>query len=1330
MGDRLTVSRDFPQTDSFFSVNRLTTNSIPMKALSFFTNGCFIQYNNRRILAGINAKTLAHRSLWILWAILSIAALPIQAQNITSTNPARNTNKAPITASPTVQFYIPSGANAGLIPSSVFNSRFNVFSSQYGGSKAGSRVPTLNTIQFNPNQDFKPGEVIRVSVPNTISITSSNSDFPVDSYVYQFTTAAAPAPAVFNGSTLIAANQPAIYKVAVADLNSNGSLDLISVGTTVRTHIRQSNGIYASQVLFNQGVTALQSADMDMDGDLDVVVLYYRPGTLDNIRNPQAQPVGEQTVSIFYNLGNGSFEANAQIINLGPVRSDGLSGLAIADMNGDGQLDIITTRYLNVDRYQKDPYIPYTQYENRVQVNFNSTRNFTAVKWEADLNSGGDLEGVETADMDGDGDLDLQLIHRNNNNVATFRNDGTGKVYTRAADATMQADPSRPVLADMDGDGDLDILAANQAGNTVSIRYNINGGNATNFNGVGVEVPVGSKPSQVVAADVDGDGDLDILTANRESNTVSVRLNVGNRIFTAKADIALNIGGTAADPVDLAVADMDDDGDLDFITTVRGANDVLIRYNDASPFLPTITAVTPQGAIEGDTILISGANFSGLSGIRLNGIAVGVDSIEYVSPSQVKAIVPTGNVYGLVQVTTQNGVSNTNFQLGQPMAVTSLFPQRNALNVPRSTQVKLTYERPVVAGSRVEVFSSQAGGRKTVSLTETVSGNQVTVPTLNFKPGEVVQVIAPRRTMGIDGRSIRPQVYQFTVATGGTGRGNFKPGVDVPSVDQYWGKFVKIYAAPRRFGLIVADLFGYDGKLDVMIPRHFMPLAANTQYFPLYYNNGNGVSFNHPNTHKPNSPFELFLPDWTTFPKPNSHFLGGIAADLFGAGRGSLNIAFTYFSDAVLDAYLMHNIGPGPDAVGGSDDLFFDINYTEWRRDLILPEESVIGPHPTSVEASDMDGNAALDLVVSHQSNLVNVVRNDVNKSEYEVVKRTETQNTTFSRGTKLEVGGLNHKVKTADLDGNGTMDIIVANYGWEGNNGRVYIRLNTGNGNNFTAVPDVVVANHPFDLEVADVDGDGDLDIITSSNTENKVSIRLNNGNATFTGGSDLSFSDKPWDLATGDIDADGDLDIVVAKNDNFVSVRFNDGHGNFSGTTEVSVATGPYSIALADMDDDGDLDIVTANDSSFSVRLNEPFTDLTPIVYARPTIQYGTSPIDVVVDVVEMGNMASSGPITLKINKDALLKLSFVSSLSSLNGHSVENSAWRLSEDNTHYTLSTDQVIAPGDKLSVGLSGMLTPRGTSGRLTVSVLVQGGSGAEVKITNNADADKIEYYQQ
>ena len=139
----------------------------------------------------------------------------------------------------------------------------------------------------------------------------------------------------------------------------------------------------------------------------------------------------------------------------------------------------------------------------------------------------------------------------------------------------------------------------------------------------------------------------------------------------------------------------------------------------------------------------------------------------------------------------------------------------------------------------------------------------------------------------------------------------------------------------------------------------------------------------------------------------------------------------------------------------------------------------------------------------------------------------------------------------------------------------------------------------------------------------------------------------------------------------------------------------------------------------------------DLSPLLYARPTLVNGQSPVTVVVDVSELNSIATNGSFTVRVTKDPILNLNFDASLSSLDGRAVQNSVWRFSDsDPDYYILTTSQPIAPGDQLSFGLSGTLRAGASTGVLTVSATVLPNTLVEGRLNNNVDADKVEYFQQ
>ena len=138
----------------------------------------------------------------------------------------------------------------------------------------------------------------------------------------------------------------------------------------------------------------------------------------------------------------------------------------------------------------------------------------------------------------------------------------------------------------------------------------------------------------------------------------------------------------------------------------------------------------------------------------------------------------------------------------------------------------------------------------------------------------------------------------------------------------------------------------------------------------------------------------------------------------------------------------------------------------------------------------------------------------------------------------------------------------------------------------------------------------------------------------------------------------------------------------------------------------------------------------DLVPLLYARPTSVYGPTSFSVVVELSELNGVGVSGPTTLRITKDSRLSLSLDVGLSRVGSRPVQNSQWQLdSSDPVYYILRTSQAFLPADRRAVGLTGTLSPRATSGQLAVSGLVVTALG-ESSLLNNADSDKIDYFQQ
>ncbi len=183
-----------------------------------------------------------------------------------------------------------------------------------------------------------------------------------------------------------------------------------------------------------------------------------------------------------------------------------------------------------------------------------------------------------------------------------------------------------------------------------------------------------------------------------------------------------------------------------------------------------------------------------------------------------------------------------------------------------------------------------------------------------------------------------------------------------------------------------------------------------------------------------------------------------------------------------------------------------------------------------------------------------------------------------------------------ADLDNDGDLDIIIAN---EHRPNILLINDGTGKFTNESAQRIPQIAHDSEDIGIADFDGDGDLDIIIVSEDDQTNELYLNNGDGTFKDAGDrIPVTGTSNSVVVHDINNDGYPDVLIGNNGQN-NALINDGKGNFK--DETSKRLGAFTdvtqdLTLADIDNDGDEDLLIANEDANRVLINDGkgfFTD-----------------------------------------------------------------------------------------------------------------------------------------
>ncbi len=248
-----------------------------------------------------------------------------------------------------------------------------------------------------------------------------------------------------------------------------------------------------------------------------------------------------------------------------------------------------------------------------------------------------------------------------------------------------------------------------------------------------------------------------------------------------------------------------------------------------------------------------------------------------------------------------------------------------------------------------------------------------------------------------------------------------------------------------------------------------------------------------------------------------------------------------------------------------------------------------LGNNPFSVAVGDFNGDGKLDLAVANGDDATTL---PVIPGRVSIL--LGHGDGTFGAATNFAVGAVPSSVAVGDFNGDGKLDLAVANFG----SSNVSILLGDGTGS-FGAATNVTVGTGARFVAVGDFNGDGKLDLAVANSGDNSVSpvipgslsIFLGNGDGTFVGAPEnppVAVGDIPTSVAVGDFNGDGKLDLAVTNSGtNDVSILLGNGDGTFGAATNLTVGTSPVFVALEDLNGDGKLDLAVVNAGSNDVSI-----------------------------------------------------------------------------------------------------------------------------------------------
>ncbi len=949
--------------------------------------------------------------------------------------------------------------------------------------------------------------------------------------------------------------------------------------------------VFADKVDYSTGysTTSVASADVNGDGKADLLV------------------ASGSGVSVLTNIGDGRFNPKVDY-----ATGSDPSSVASADVNGDGKADIVVANRGN----------------NTVSVLTN--RGDGTFNAKVDYATDAAPSSVSSADVNGDGKADIVVANANSNSLSVLTNQGDGTFNAKVSYLTGGA-PSSVFSVDVNGDNQVDLLVTNRDSHSVSVLTNQGDGR---FNAK-VDVATGYYPRSVSSADVNGDGKADLLVANQGSNTVSVLTNQGDGTFNAKVDYA-----TGSSPNSVSSADVNGDGKADLLAAGGNGVSVLTNQGDgrfnakvdyATDYSPrSVSSADVNGDGKAD-LLVAASSWNNVVSVLINqdGLLVSATpqapvhigtALTLSDPDgdadwrggslqvQISANAEAADTLSLPTSNLQNGGIWVNPLGNLLMRGNTQVGTANATSVSNGSAWTFTFNDNAsndVVQSLVRAITFTHGSDTpasplrmlTFTATDQLGASSSVDQPLKFNTAPTaVALTGTTTTLPEDTNTTnRIEVGTLAISDDGLGANTVTlSGADAGSFEVEGAKlYLKAgtalhYATQASYAVTVTVA---DNTLPGATPvsTRFTLAVSDVNDAPTYLGVPSSAQSVTVGVAAALANFTVSDPDGDDLTVTLTAINGAVGG-LTDADANAAGIQLTGTASAINTAlagatFTATNAGAASVGISVTDgQATTTANYALQASAaaaapvFTLPPQFAAqvayatGSNPSSVTSADVNGDGKADLLVAnYYSNTVSVLTNQGDGR--------------FNAKVDVATGVNPTSVTSADVNGDGKADLLVAN----SSSNTVSVLTNQGDGR-FNAKVDYATGRYPYSVTSADVNGDGKADLLVANSSSNTVSVLTNQGDGTFHAKVDYATGGTPISVSSADVNGDGKADLLVAnQGSNTVSVLTNQGDGRFNAKVDYATDSSSQSVTSTDVNGDGKADLLVAVGNGVSVLTNQ---------------------------------------------------------------------------------------------------------------------------------------------